>query len=133
MGSDVVNGPIARITGLDPAAPEYYNAGVDERLDPSDATFVEIIHCNAGELLDFCVGLVEQLGHVDYYPNGGDHQPGCTIGGDWMELLSGGCSHGRAHEYWVESINGNKPFTSVPCADWDTYEAGGCPDCGQGC
>jgi len=133
LGSGVVNGPVGRITGLDPAAPEYYEATASERLGKEDATFVEIIHSNACNLLDFCVGLVKEIGHVDYYPNGGDHQPGCTIGGDWMELLTGGCSHGRSHEYWVESINGATPFTARPCADWASYDAGLCPDCGQGC
>jgi len=133
MGAGVKNGPVGRITGLDPAGPEFYQEPESGRLDASDAVFVEAIHSNAGPMLDFCVGLKIPLGQVDYFPNGGDHQPGCTIGGDWMELLTAGCSHGRSHEYWVESINGAKPFTAVPCSDWETFQAGGCTDCGAGC
>lgn len=39
------------------------------------------------------MGLEDVMGHVDFYPNGGEHQPGCTIGGDWLDLLVG--------KYWV--------------------------------
>lgn len=66
---------IGRITGLDPAAPLFEwpePENLDELLDPSDATFVDIIHTNAGHL-----GMIRPAGHVDYYPNGGDWQPGC--------------------------------------------------------
>lgn len=42
-------------------------------LDPSDAEFVDVIHTNGGGLLAFD----EPLGHVDFYPNGGQKQPGC--------------------------------------------------------
>lgn len=134
MGADVIHGPIRRITGLDPAGPEYHTASNDERLDKSDATFVDIIHTNSCPLLDFCKGLEDPLGHVDYFPNGGEHQPGSTPPGEeWMNASANFTSHGLSHEYWIESINGVTPFTSFPCADWETYEAGGCPDCGQGC
>ncbi|XP_068237122.1 pancreatic triacylglycerol lipase-like [Palaemon carinicauda] len=133
MGSNVQNGPVGRITGLDPAGPEFYSTSTDLKLDPSDAVFVDVIHSNAGPVLDFCAGLGGSVGHVDFFPNGGKHQPGCTIGGDWQELLSGGCSHGRSHEYWTESINAATPFKSVPCPDVESYDAGKCQDCGSGC
>ncbi|CAG2232276.1 PLRP1 [Mytilus edulis] len=38
---------IGRITGLDPAGPEFNRANQDVRLDSSDATFVDVIHSDA--------------------------------------------------------------------------------------
>ncbi|XP_068205847.1 pancreatic triacylglycerol lipase-like [Palaemon carinicauda] len=133
VGHHVVYGPLGRITGLDPAGPSYRGAPEEEMLDISDATFVEVIHTNGGRTYQACVGLSERIGHVDYYPNGGEHQPGCTVGGKWTDLLRGGCSHGRAVDYWIESINGVTPFRSKPCPDWHTYETGKCSSCGEGC
>jgi Lipase len=46
---------------------------VTERLAATDAMFVDVIHTCAGLL-----GYDLPIGHVDFYPNGGDHvQPGC--------------------------------------------------------
>ncbi|ESP04917.1 hypothetical protein LOTGIDRAFT_96166, partial [Lottia gigantea] len=72
---------IGRISGLDPAGPLFANSKPDQRLDKSDAKFVDIIHTNDGNL----VGIISAfgwkknspLGHVDFYPNGGSKQPGC--------------------------------------------------------
>lgn len=43
----------------------------EEKLDPSDADFVDVIHTNA--LLQ---GKIERCGHADFYMNGGVMQPG---------------------------------------------------------
>lgn len=48
----------------------------DEKLDPSDAEFVDVIHTNA--LLQ---GKIERCGHADFYMNGGVMQPGCFTSG----------------------------------------------------
>lgn len=64
---------VNRITGLDPAMPLYVGVPKDDRLDASDAKFVDVYHTNA-----FVQGKVEQCGDVDFYFNGGIIQPGCT-------------------------------------------------------
>lgn len=48
----------------------------DEKLDSSDAEFVDVIHTNA--LLQ---GKIERCGHADFYMNGGIVQPGCFSSG----------------------------------------------------
>jgi len=73
-----LSGRLGRITGLDPAGPAYetpYLKNSKDRLDSTDADFVDVIHTCAGSL-----GFLRPLGHVDFYPNGGTFkQPGCPI------------------------------------------------------
>ena len=51
---------------------------MDKRIQSTDAIFVDIIHTNSGELWQGAVSFPDTLGHVDFYPNGGSHQIGCT-------------------------------------------------------
>jgi hypothetical protein len=98
---------LGRITGLDPADPCFDKSSPSGRLDSSDADFVDVIHTN-GKYTDgmsFLVitgsGMSAACGDVDFYPNGGLFQPGCT------ELL--GCSHNRAVQVGVmirQTLNG---------------------------
>ena len=37
-----------------------------------------MIHTNSGEIWDGALSLPEPVGQVDFYPNGGSHQAGCT-------------------------------------------------------
>lgn len=69
---------LGRISGLDPAEPFF--AGTDPiiRLDRSDARFVDIVHSDARPFVSFGLGLFEAIGHIDFYPNGGYNQPGCS-------------------------------------------------------
>lgn len=63
---------LPRVTGLDPAGPGFITTSKDNKLDKEDGKFVDVIHTNC-----FMQGLVEELGHVDFYLNGGIIQPGC--------------------------------------------------------
>ncbi|XP_064120583.1 pancreatic lipase-related protein 2-like isoform X2 [Macrobrachium nipponense] len=139
-GKCVGSGQVARVTGLDPAAPWFYDNDSEHRIDKSDAKFVDIIHTNSGSVLEGCIALIKPLGHVDFFPNGGHHQPGCevvngSIIDDWMDLFEG-CSHSRATELWIESISATDPdkvFKSWPCSDYESYMNGLCQTCGEGC
>ena len=83
-------------TGLDPAAPGFDFDDTAIRLDPSDAMFVDVIHSDVRDsALSKALGLQRPCGHVDFYPNGGKHQPGCdtsdVIGGNNKTHVS--CVH----------------------------------------
>ena len=43
-----------------------------------DALFVDVIHSNGDSLLMGGLGSWEPMGHVDFYPNGGRVQKGCS-------------------------------------------------------
>ncbi|XP_018322913.2 lipase member H-like, partial [Agrilus planipennis] len=88
-----VNSSIGVIVGLDPAGPLFHTSETDNRLDPSDAQFVQAIHTCAGRL-----GYRRSLGTADYRPNGGGNQPGCTL------EPTGSCAHGRAFALFAESV-----------------------------
>ncbi|XP_059351094.1 lipase member I-like [Daphnia carinata] len=106
---------IRQITGLDPAYPGFSISNTDARLDVTDALFVDIIHSNSANLFEGGLSFPTSIGHVDFWPNGGIVQPGCSE--------SAVCSHSRALLYFIESINGKTPFTSTKCwshADWKT-------------
>jgi len=58
---------------LDPAGPGYSSEAVplSQRLDPTDANFVDVIHSNMGHLFKGDFGTPLSAGHADFYPNGG--------------------------------------------------------------
>ena len=73
---DDFSGTIARITAMDPARIDFEAPILRDprdRLDPTDAQFVDVIHTCAGT-----IGFIRAIGHADFYPNGGSfRQPGC--------------------------------------------------------
>ncbi|XP_038056438.1 pancreatic triacylglycerol lipase-like [Patiria miniata] len=122
---------LGRITGLDPAGPGFENTEPEVRLDPTDAIFVDTIHTDAQHTLDLGFGMIQPVGHMDFYPNSGRDQPGCdqTIFEDFIdEGLIGGavkfvaCNHMRAHEFFSDSIN-KCPIYGFKCPNAaDTYD-----------
>jgi len=59
------NYTLDRITGLDPAGPFFQNAKPYDKLVPTDARFVDVIHTSNQ------FGIVEKSGHMDFYPDEG--------------------------------------------------------------
>ncbi|KAG7299028.1 hypothetical protein JYU34_017503 [Plutella xylostella] len=104
---------LGRITGLDPAGPCFTHAYSDQRLDRHDAEYVDVIHSNR-----LVQGVIEPLGHADYYLNGGGpHQPGCA---------APSCSHLRAAQAYAESVRSPRAFVAVRCADWQHFLHNSC-------
>ncbi|GFR17835.1 pancreatic triacylglycerol lipase, partial [Trichonephila clavata] len=128
---------LGRITGLDPAEPYFQYTLEEVRLDPSDANFVDVIHTDGGSFITGGLGMIQDCGHVDFYPNGGKRQPGCNqnvVGAIEKEgdLLYGirrfiGCNHIRAYEFFSESINSDCPFYGYVCDTYDNFSTGKCP------
>ncbi|XP_077988295.1 pancreatic lipase-related protein 2-like [Glandiceps talaboti] len=116
------NPSIGRISGLDPAGPDFENQDTDVHLDSSDAQFVDVIHTDAEPLWQGGFGYYNPCGHVDFYPNGGTQQPGCGLIGEV-------CHHMRAPDLFIESINTPCPFTAYPCPLGDRS----CSSCDGNC
>lgn len=126
-GDRLIN--LGRITGLDPAGPYFQKAEAVVRLDISDAQFVDVIHTNGGTNFFDGLGILDPIGHLDFYPNGGVEQPGCPprpvnnisidVNGTALLGSSNSCNHGRAAALYIESI-----VNDGPC--W--FEATTCPD-----
>ncbi|XP_036901458.1 phospholipase A1 member A isoform X1 [Sturnira hondurensis] len=116
-------GQLGRITGLDPAGPEYTRASLEERLDAGDALFVEAIHTDTDNL-----GIRIPVGHVDYFVNGGQDQPGCptSIYAGYSYLI---CDHMRAVHLYISALENSCPLTAFPCASYKAFLAGRCLDC----
>lgn len=127
------------ITGLDPALQLFNDPGSSssDHIFKSDATFVDIIHTFSGnELTGFSTS--DAIGCVDFYPNGGNEQPGCPINklGILGTLLvkGGSCPHARAprlfgHDYDASHDAFNCRMLAYNCADYETFLKGFCADC----
>ncbi|NXY49872.1 LIPH Lipase, partial [Ceuthmochares aereus] len=117
------DGALGRITGLDPAGPLYRGKPPSERLDPTDAQFVDVIHSDTDGL-----GYREALGHIDFYPNGGDDQPGCPL-----TIFSGlqyfKCDHQRSVLLFMSSLKQSCNITAYPCGSYRNYKHGKCTSC----
>ncbi|KAK9507403.1 hypothetical protein O3M35_007265 [Rhynocoris fuscipes] len=105
---------VDRITGLDPALPMYSATSALNKLDPTDAYFVDVIHTSVGTY-----GKIEACGHQDFYVNKHPTQPGCNP----TTVI---CSHKRATELFAESINTKIGFWATRCSSILSYLLGSC-------
>lgn len=124
-GSALKSGRVARLTGLDPALPLFSGLPLEQRLDTSDALFVDVIHTDAG-----IFGFKEPIGHVDFYPNGGQSpQPGCELEvviPKHLLLNKFFCSHWRSYMFYTESVLRPSAFVAVECPSWKAFAKGKC-------
>ena len=65
MMKSTLNLKFMRITGLDPAGPCFKNYDKNNKLDSTDADYVDIIHTSN------VLGIQDPLGNSNYYPDGG--------------------------------------------------------------
>ncbi|XP_041739235.1 phospholipase A1 member A isoform X4 [Coregonus clupeaformis] len=117
-------GEIGRITGLDPAGPMFKGADTFDRLDPSDALFVEAIHTDSDYF-----GISIPVGHADFFLNGGMDQAGCAR--SRFESMYGYviCDHMRALHVYISALNGPCPLTGIPCSSYEDFLKGRCLGC----
>ncbi|KAL1453326.1 hypothetical protein WDU94_007472 [Cyamophila willieti] len=110
---EMTNNTVDRITGLDPAGmliSDFYTKARN-RLDPTDAKFVDAHHTNNGVL---AAGTTQDVGTVGIWYNYNrvtlfQIQPGCPS--ILLPISAQKCSHRRAIEYFAESI---KPLPLPP-------------------
>eukprot|EP00795_Rhopilema_esculentum_P004608 gene4608-20881_t len=103
---------ISRITGLDPAGPVFALQPRKARLDSTDARFVDVIHTS----FLYFVGIKDRSGDIDFYVNGGGAQP----------EVPPKCSHFRAVELFIKSINPPCKYRSYKCSNYTAFRFGYC-------
>ncbi|KAA0704582.1 Lipase member H [Triplophysa tibetana] len=119
----MLGGRVGRITGLDPAGPMFAGVPPEERLDPTDAQFVDVLHTD----MNF-FGLRGTHGHVDFYANGGLDQPGCpkTIFSGKSYIV---CDHQRSVFLYLCALNHTCNLMAYPCSSYTDFLNGQCLQC----
>jgi pancreatic triacylglycerol lipase len=113
-GKRTSRGRVRSIIGMDAAGPLFHMNAPGERLHTTDGDYVEHIVTNGGTL-----GFMEPIAQANFYPAFGRVQPGCGID------LAGTCSHGRAFQFFAESVNSAR-FVARRCASFDQIAGGSC-------
>ncbi|NXJ89975.1 LIPR2 protein, partial [Corythaixoides concolor] len=133
------------LSGLDPAQPYFQDTPIEVRLDKSDAEFVDVIHTDIAPTIPYLgFGISTAIGHLDFYPNGGEEMPGCDknalsqivdIDGIWegtRDFVA--CNHLRSYKYYSDSIIYSDGFLGYSCDSYDDFETESCFPCPEeGC
>ncbi|XP_051928816.1 lipoprotein lipase isoform X2 [Hippocampus zosterae] len=137
-GSHATN-KVGRITGLDPAGPDFEGKHAHWRLSPDDAGFVDVLHTFTRGSLGLSIGIQQPVGHVDIYPNGGSFQPGCNLRGALEKIANFGifaiadavkCEHERSIHLFIDSLlNEQEAAKAYRCGSNDRFDRGMCLDC----
>ncbi|KAJ9580489.1 hypothetical protein L9F63_024332 [Diploptera punctata] len=116
--NQVVTEELCLLLGLDPGLPLFATLNNAWKLDSEDADFVDAIHTNAGVF-----GKIENLGHVDFFINGGSFLPACA-----QHRNPTLCSHLLVTIYFSESIDTELGFWGSPCSSIWYLLVGWCSD-----
>lgn len=132
---------LQRITGLNPTEPYFEGCDAAVRLDVTDAAFVDVIHTDGSPFSSrLGLGASQPVGHADFYPNGGEKMPGCSVNKGkptnldaiWQGTVKfDPCNHIRAYQFYTESIVKPKGFFGFPCSDKDSFDNGQCFPCAE--
>ncbi|KAB7500267.1 Pancreatic triacylglycerol lipase [Armadillidium nasatum] len=137
---------LGRITALDPAPKEFFEVENNEKLDPSDAEFVDAIHTGFS-LLNILpsIAVPQPVGHLDFYVNEGHYQTGCYLSltsllnptnnleENLIDLVANEvtCGHLRPIFYYIESIlEPSCQWVSYECSSFERFQKGECASCG---
>ncbi|XP_040063664.2 pancreatic lipase-related protein 2-like [Ixodes scapularis] len=144
-----LQGRLGRITGLDPAEPFFQGMPTHVRLDEGDALYVDAVHTDGSRFaMSFeGLGMIDPVGKVDIYPNGGARQPGCdsdirTISfkhGAWQGIRETvACKHERAIQLMTASLElETNPdpdlcrLVGFACPSFEEFLRGSCSECGE--
>ena len=138
VGKDYQNPKIPTITALDPAGPGFYRKNYKKRLDKNDALSVTVVHTDAGENILQGFGILDKLGHFDFYTNSGANQPGCFNSTTYKRTINSmkhmkiSCSHHRAVDLMSDFDYHNNETSPIgyACSNYATFLEGRCADCG---
>ncbi|MBN3309740.1 LIPL lipase, partial [Amia calva] len=135
----LTNNKVNRITGLDPAGPNFEYADEQSSLSPDDAKFVDVLHTYTRGSPDRSIGIQRPVGHVDIYPNGGSFQPGCDLHKAMLMIAATGfhemdqivkCSHERSIHLFIDSLlNEQKQSLAYRCNTKEAFNKGLCLSC----
>ncbi|XP_060802517.1 lipase member H-A [Amyelois transitella] len=103
---DMTGVKFSRVTALDPSGLCFRNRGPDERVDIEDADRVDTIMTNIDNW-----GSPAPVGHVNFYINGGEKQPGQV---QWTKC-DVGCCHFRAYFLNIAALENDDKFIGVKC------------------
>lgn len=97
---------ISTIVSLEPSGPCFRTLDSTDRLDASNADFVQVIHTNIDGF-----GMATPMGHVDIYVNGGEFQPSELT----LYPCTSTCSHFRVLTLWLAALKYPKKFLAIRC------------------
>lgn len=123
---------LGRISGLDPANPAFNSDFAEVRLDRTDANFVDVIHTDIKTILHISSGMNRSIGHIDFWPNGGESQPGChSWGSGFMQAFHNMavCDHLRAPKLYMATITSPLDMIGYRCPNYNSFRRGTCLNC----
>ena len=75
--------------------------------------------------------MLQPVGHLDFYVNGGREQPGCNMIDIPIDAITGdminagrelaACNHLRSIEFFIDSLTPSANFVGYECTDYDAF------------
>ena len=75
--------------------------------------------------------MIQPVGHLDFYVNGGRQQPGCNLVDIPLDAITddmitsirelGACNHLRSIEFFIDSLLPNMQYVGYECVDNEVF------------